>query len=302
MNQLVLIHQIEALKQEHNAIIFAHHYQLPDVQKIADVVGDSLMLSQEAAQTTADVIVYCGVQFMAEKAKEIAPQKTVLLPVIESGCPLADVITAASLKAFKATYSGVPIVCYSSASAAVKAECDITCTSLNAVDVIASLGASRVLFAQGEHLAEIVNAQLPQVEIISYRGYCPAHEQVESAEIVRLKSQQPNALVLVHPECNPNVLAHADFIGTRAQIVAYVSQSTNTAFIIGAELGMINSLQMDNPTKAFYPIASDFACADMKQISLQDIYDALKYQRYAITLSGKTARCYKRYNINSIGR
>lgn len=289
MNKKELINAIESMKQQHNAIILAHNYQLPEVQDIADIVGDSLMLSREAANTSANVIVFCGVHFMAESAKILSPDKTVLLPVLDAGCPMADMITVVALKTFKMSYPNVPIVCYVNSSAAVKAECDVTCTSSNARAVIESLAVSRVLFAPDRNLGQFINSQLPNVEVICYQGYCPVHEKVEATEIVNIKKQHPNVKVLLHPECNPNVLAHADFIGSTSQIINYVNQSPDPAFIIGTELGILHSLSRANPTKTFYPVASDFVCADMKKITLQDVFIALRDQQHVITIDEDTS-------------
>lgn len=279
-----MIEEIKRLKQDKNAVILAHNYQIPEVQDIADIVGDSLKLSQEAAETNADVIVFCGVHFMAESAKILSPHKKVLLPVMDAGCPMADMITADELEAFKAQYPGVPAVCYVNTSAAVKALCDVACTSSNAVKIVRGLGAKRILFLPDRNLAHYVQQQVPEVEIIPWDGFCITHERVEQAELMTLREKFPGLPILVHPECNPAVVAHADFVGSTSQIIKAVRESSAQEFIIGTEMGILHTLRQENPGKVFHLLSPALICYNMKKTSLEDVYLALRDDRHEITL------------------
>ncbi len=288
MSQQEMINEIIRLKSERNAIILAHNYQVPEVQDIADLVGDSLKLSQVAATTTADVIVFCGVHFMAESAKILSPLKKVLLPVIDAGCPMADMLTAEDLRQFKAQHPGVPVVCYVNSSAEVKAECDVTCTSSNALNVVKSLGVKEVLFAPDRNLGGYINSLLPDVNVITYDGFCITHERVTEKEILAVKEAKPDVKILVHPECNPDVFRHADYIGSTAQIIQYVKESDDQSFIIGTEMGILHALQKQNPEKTFYLLSPSLVCANMKKTSLKDVYLALKDDRHIIEVDEET--------------
>lgn len=288
MDQQQMINEIMRLKEERNAVILAHNYQVPEVQDIADIVGDSLKLSQEAADTTADVIVFCGVHFMAESAKILSPDKKVLLPVLDAGCPMADMITGEELRAFKAKHPGVPVVCYVNSSAEVKAECDVTCTSSNALNVVKSLNAKKVIFAPDRNLGSYIDSLLPEVEIINWDGFCITHERVNESEIIAVKEAMPDVKVLVHPECNPAVVQHADYTGSTAQIISYVKDSEDEAFIIGTEMGILHALKKQNPTKKFYMLSPSLICANMKKTSLKDVYLALKNDKHIIEVDEET--------------
>ncbi|MCK8059208.1 MULTISPECIES: quinolinate synthase NadA [unclassified Fusibacter] len=288
MDQQQMINEIMRLKEERNAVILAHNYQVPEVQDIADIVGDSLKLSQEAADTTADVIVFCGVHFMAESAKILSPAKKVLLPVLDAGCPMADMITGEELRAFKAKHPGVPVVCYVNSSAEVKAECDVTCTSSNALNVVKSLNAKKVIFAPDRNLGSYIDSLLPEVEIINWDGFCITHERVNESEIIAVKEAMPDVKVLVHPECNPAVVQHADYTGSTAQIISYVKGSEDEAFIIGTEMGILHALKKQNPTKKFYMLSPSLICANMKKTSLKDVYLALKNDKHIIEVDEET--------------
>lgn len=277
-----LVAEINRLKRERNAIILAHNYQVPEVQDVADIVGDSLKLSQEAANTDAEVIVFCGVHFMAESAKILSPDKKVLLPALDAGCPMADMITVEDLKALKEQHPGVPVVCYVNSSAEVKAECDVTCTSSNAVNVVKSLGVDKIIFAPDKNLGGYVQSLLPEVKIITFDGFCITHERVGEQEILAVKAAKPGVKILVHPECNEAVYRHADFIGSTAQIIEYVNQSEDQAFVIGTEMGILHALKKRNPGKTFYMLSPALICANMKKTSLKDVYLALRDDRHII--------------------
>lgn len=287
-DQDFLVQEISRLKKERNAIILAHNYQVPEVQDVADIVGDSLKLSQEAAATTADVIVFCGVHFMAESAKILSPTKKVLLPAIDAGCPMADMITVEDLRALKAEHPGVPVVCYVNSSAEVKAECDVTCTSSNAVNVVKALGAKKIIFAPDKNLGGYVQSLLPEIEIVCFDGFCITHERVGENEILMVKESKPGVKILVHPECNEAVYRHADFIGSTAQIIDYVNRSSDKEFIIGTEMGILHALQKNNPEKTFYMLSPSLICANMKKTSLTDVYLALRDDKHIIEVDDET--------------
>lgn len=279
-----IIEEIRRLKQLKNAVILAHNYQIPEIQDIADIVGDSLKLSQEAASTDADMIVFCGVHFMAESAKILSPEKKVLLPVLDAGCPMADMITAPELEAFKSKYPGIPVVCYVNTSAAVKALCDVACTSSNAVKIVRSLDAKKILFVPDRNLAHHVQNLVPEVEIISWEGFCITHERVELAELTALRMKHPGVPILVHPECNPVVTQLADFVGSTSQIINAVRESSGKEFIIGTEMGILHSLRKENPGKTFHLLSPALICYNMKKTGLMDVYLALKDERHEIML------------------
>jgi quinolinate synthase len=278
-----IIKRIAELKKKRNAVILAHVYQRGEVQDIADYVGDSLGLSRKAVDTDADVIVFCGVRFMAETASILNPEKTVLLPENEAGCPLADMATVEELREMKKKYPDAVVVSYINSSAAVKAASDICCTSANAVDVVNSVNAKKVLFLPDKNLGSFVASQTDK-EVILWDGYCYVHEKNITVEKIEdLKKKHPDALVLVHPECNQNVVNKADFAGSTSQMQSFAGNSDATEFIIGTENGLVYRLQKDNPDKKFYPV--DAVCKDMKLITLESVVVALKNMEYKVAVS-----------------
>lgn len=280
-----LLAEIKALKAERNAVILAHVYERLEVQDVADYRGDSLGLSQQAAATQADIIVFCGVHFMAETAKLLSPEKTVYLANPHAGCPMADMITPSQLLAFKAQYPNVPVVGYVNTSAAVKALCDCCCTSANAVEVVKSLNTERVLFVPDKHLGAYVQSKLPEVEIICWDGFCPAHLRIELDDLTALKTQHPKALVLVHPECDEPVKALADFVGSTTGILEQAAVCYADTFIICTEDGVAQRLTADFPHKNFYtPSRSQAMCPNMKMTRLENIKKALLGQVPAVEI------------------
>ena len=266
--------EILRLKKEREAIILAHNYQRPEVQDIADYVGDSLGLSQQAAATDAKVIVFCGVHFMAETAYILSPQKLVLLPDLRAGCPLADMITPDALKKMKAEYPGVPVVAYVNTSAAVKAESTVCSTSANSVQIVEYLESRRVIFVPDENLGKYV-ARKTNKEIILWKGKCPTHHKIKRESVLRLKKDHPQAKFVAHPECRQNVLELADKICGTSGMVKYVKQDPSREFIIGTELGIIHRLKRENPSKEFYAL-EEAICPNMKLITLDKVYRSLK--------------------------
>lgn len=285
MDKQTLISNIDRMKKEQNAVIVAHSYQVDDVQEVADVVGDSFALSQFCASNNADTIVFCGVHFMAESAKILSPEKTVLLPEINAGCPMADMVTAEALIEAKKKYPNAAVVCYINSSAEVKAECDICCTSSNALQVIRSIDKKDIIFVPDKNLGSYVAQMVPEKNIILWEGYCITHHKIKANEVLAAKELHPDAVLLVHPECQPEIAKLADFVGSTKQIIDYAKNSEQKKFIIGTEMGVLYQLKKDSPDKTFYLMSSGLICPNMKKTSLQSVHDALAYKRYEINLS-----------------
>jgi len=271
------------LKERH-ALLLAHNYQPGEIQDVADFVGDSLGLSLTAAQTDARVIVFCGVHFMAETAAILCPDKTVLLPRLDVGCYMAERISAAALKARKAQLPGVPVVSYVNSTAAVKAESDICCTSANVVKIVNSLTAPRVLLVPDRNLA-MYAARFTDKEVLSWEGCCNIHEALTREEVLAAKAAYPGAVFVAHPECRPEVLDLAEVVRSTTGMLSYVRQAEAREFIIGTEMGILHTLNKENPGKVFYSPSPNLVCPDMKRISLDDVVAALKERRHLITVS-----------------
>ena len=267
---LSLEKRILKLKREKNAVILAHNYQLGEVQDIADFVGDSLELSQNAAKTTADVIVFCGVHFMAETAAILCPDMTVLLPDTHAGCPMADMITAKQLKQRKDELPGATVVCYVNTTAEVKAESDICCTSANGVKVVESLDSEEILFVPDQYLGHYVSTKTDK-KMTFWPGYCPTHVRIQPKDIIRLKQEYPRAKVAVHPECRPEVIALADEVLSTGGMIRYARREDINKMIVGTEMGIIYRLRKENPGKRFIPVSEQAICPNMKLITLEKI-------------------------------
>ena len=282
MQRTELIEKINKLKKEKNAIVLAHTYQNIEIDEVADFSGDSLYLSQQAAKTDADVIVFAGVYFMAETAKILSPKKTVLLPNLNAGCAMADKINLEQLRAFKAQHKDIPVVCYVNSTAAVKSESDVCCTSANAINVVKSLNAKEVLFVPDQHLGSFVESQLDNVKVITYPGYCPVHHEITTKDIEEKKKLYPNAKVMVHPECPSDVVKMADFTGSTTGIIKTVKESNEKEFIIVTEKGVVDRLKRDCTDKKFILINEKAVCETMKLIHLEDILYTLENNKYEI--------------------
>ena len=270
------------LKRERNAVVLAHNYQTPEIfHCVADIVGDSLALAREAMKTDADVIVLAGVHFMAETAKLLNPDKTVLIPDLEAGCSLASSITAADVRLLRERYPGVPVVTYVNTSAAVKAESDICCTSGNARKVIESLGVGRVIMLPDEYLAQNVAAETG-VEIITWAGHCEVHERFTAAEIRELRAQHPGVIVLAHPECPPEVVAEADFAGSTAAMGSYVADRKPRRVVLVTECSMSDNVAIQHPDVEFVRPCN--LCPHMKRITLPKIRRALETMQEEVTI------------------
>lgn len=286
------IDAINRLKRKRDAVILAHNYQTPEIfHGVADIVGDSLTLAREAAKVEAKVIVQCGVHFMAETAKLLNPEKTVLIPDQEAGCSLASSITGADIRLLRQLYPDVPVVTYVNTSAEVKAESDICCTSSNAVRVVESLGADRVLFLPDEYLAKNVAAQT-KVEIIAWRGRCEVHERFSAEDIARLRSNHPGVVVLAHPECPPEVVAASDFAGSTAAMSDYVGTKKPPRVVLVTECSMSDNVAVQNPDVEF--IRPCNLCPHMKRITLPKIRKALETMTHEVTLDSATAERARR--------
>jgi quinolinate synthase len=275
------------LKNKKDALILAHNYQIGEVQDIADFVGDSLQLSIEASKTKNKIIVFCGVCFMAETAKILSPEKKVLLPDTNSGCPMADMITASQLGELKNKYPDAVVVCYVNSSAEVKALSDICCTSSNAIDIVKSIPKNkRVIFIPDKYLGSYVRSETKR-EMILWDGYCPVHVLINVKNIIQFKKEHLDAPVIAHPECTPDVLNMADRVTSTGGMVNYVKKSSKKEFIIGTEIGIIHRLQKENLNKIFYPASKQAICPDMKLINLEKLFWALEEEKYEVKLPEK---------------
>ena len=279
-----LIERIAKLRAERGAIILAHNYQLPEVQDIADFTGDSLELSRKAAATDAKMIVFCGVNFMAETAKILSPDKVVLIPDPGAGCPMADMITADGLREFKAKHPGLPVVAYVNTTAEVKAESDICCTSSNAVRVVESIDSDAVLFVTDKSLAAYVASKVSK-KVIPYSGFCPTHHRILAQDVINTKREHPNAVVVAHPECTLDVLKLADGIESTSGMLSYVRKSDAKEFIMCTERGLLHRLKLDNPDKTFYNPSPLNICPNMKKITLEKVLWSLEDMQHKIALS-----------------
>ncbi|MDR3113635.1 MAG: quinolinate synthase NadA [Endomicrobium sp.] len=279
------IERLNKLKKERNAVILAHIYQLSEIQDIADFVGDSLDLSRKAAKTDADVIVFCGVHFMAETAAILSPDKKVLIPDVQAGCPMADMIKPQGLLELKKQYDGAKAVAYVNTSAAVKAESDICCTSSNAVDIVNSVGSETIIFTPDRNLGNYVQKTSGR-KMILWNGFCPTHNNAIFPEnILQLKNEHPEAEVLVHPECRPEVVDLADCALSTGGMCRRVAQSQKREFIIGTESGILYRLKKDNPDKTFYHASPFAVCPNMKKITLAKVLDVLANMKNIVTIN-----------------
>ena len=283
-----LINRINELKKERKAVLVAHTYQRDEVQEIADMVGDSFALSKYCASIDTETIVFAGVHFMAESAKILSPRKTVLLPDRNAGCPMADMVTAEGLREFKKNYPNAAVVCYINSSAEVKAECDICCTSSNAVKVIKSLKEKEIIFVPDKNLGSYIAKMVPEKKMILWEGYCPTHHRIQPEDVIKARENHSDALVLIHPECKPEVFELADFVGSTKQIIDYATKSNNKKFIIGTEMGVLYSLKKNNPEKVFYMLSNGFICPNMKKTTIPSIYNSLNEMQYKIELDNDT--------------
>ena len=284
--------QIQNLKKEKKAIILAHNYQRPEIQDIADYVGDSIELSRKAMmEKDAELIVFCAVDFMAESAAVLNPAKKVLLPCTGARCPMAQMLTVEEIKRAKKQYPGAPVVLYVNTLAACKAEADICCTSANAVEVVNSLNADTVLFGPDSNLAQYVAEKTGKKIIpIPQNGFCPTHLLFQPEDVKVLKMEHPNAIVIVHPECSGEMRAVADFIGSTSKICKFAKESTAKEFIVGTEEGIMHRLRNENPTKIFYLAYDGAICPNMKLTTLERVYAALNEEKNLVVVPEAVAK------------
>ncbi len=281
--------KIRRLVEEKNAVILAHYYQRPEVQDIADFIGDSLELSRKAATTDADIIVFCGVRFMCETAKILSPHKKVLHPNPESGCPMADMVRADQVRDLRRKYPDAEFVAYINTTADVKAEVDICVTSANAPKIIKKLKSKKIVFLPDQALGEWISRQVPDKEFILWKGFCPPHFEFTAREVSKLKEKYPDAKVAVHPECHPKVIELADFVGSTSQIIKYATSVESRKVIVITEVGLKYTLQKINPYKEYiFPESMNYCgtvyCCTMKGITLPKVYETVKNETNEVLL------------------
>ena len=278
-----LSEDILKLKKEKNAIILAHLYQIPEIQEIADYVGDSYYLSQVARDAKEDLIIFCGVKFMAESAKVLSPEKTVILPAPNAGCPMADMAEVEDVEEMIKKYPDAFKVCYINSSYEVKALCDASVTSSSALNIIKNIPNKQILFLPDQNLGGYISEFFPEKEFILWRGFCPTHHRITAEDIIKAKEEHPNVKVLSHPECSKEVRDLSDYIGSTSGIINYATECEDKEFIIATEEGVLHQLKKKNPDKKFY-FPEVMVCPNMKKTSLQDVYDALDGKKEEVIL------------------
>ena len=275
--------EIRALLKERNAVMLAHNYQRDEVQEIADLTGDSLGLSIEAAKTAANVIVFCGVHFMAESAAILSPNKTVILPRMDAGCPMADMINAGQLRIEKEKRPGVPVVAYVNTTAEVKAESDICCTSANAVNVTNYVTGERVYMVPDRNLAHYVSLTAKK-KMEWWDGFCPTHERLKTEDVLKAKGENPEAVFVCHPECSPEVVKMADHVCSTSGMYKFAKETKAKTIIVGTEMGILYRLKKENPEKKFILPSKALICPNMKLITLEDVAESLREMKNVVTV------------------
>ena len=285
--------QIKQLKEEKNAIILAHYYVRPEVQEIADYIGDSFYLSKVAKELNNPIIVYCGVSFMGESGYLLNPDKKVLMPDVTADCPMAHMVTKEEVDKARRTYEDLAVVCYINSTAEIKSWSDVSVTSANAVQIVKNLPNKNILFIPDKNLGRYVKSQVPEKNITLVNGYCPIHQEIREEDIISLKRTYPEAEVLVHPECNEAVTKQADYIGSTTGIIKYAKHSSNKEFIVGTEVGVFHELQKQNPNKQFYFPEKTPICVDMKRITLEKILHVLETEDNQMRVSEEQSSAAK---------
>lgn len=274
--------EILKLKEEKNALIVAHLYQCDEIQEIADIVGDSYYLSKKAMESDKDLIIFCGVKFMAESAKILSPQKRVLIPVNNTTCPMADMALENKLKNLMDKHPNAKVVSYINSNLDIKALSHVSVTSSSAIDILNNMEEKEIIFLPDRNLGSYLAEQLPHKDFILYQGFCPTHEGIEKDEILELKSNYPYFPILVHPECSKEVRDLADFIGSTSELIDYSTKSNAEGFIVVTEEGVFYQMKKKNPNKKFIPTKSRMMCPNMKKISLESLYNCLKNEEYEV--------------------
>jgi len=282
--------KISDLKKVKNAVILAHNYQVEEVQLVADFLGDSLDLSRRAAEVKNDIIVFAGVKFMAETAKILSPRKKVLLPRLDAGCPMADMVTVDDLLELKQKHKNATVVTYVNSSVDIKAESDVCCTSANAVKLVKNLKAKEIIFIPDQNLGRFIQKRVPDKRIILFEGYCYVHNRIKTEEIEIMKKHYPQARIVVHPEVRMEVADLADEVLSTSQMLKYVTQSKDKQFIVGTEQGLLERMKRENPGKEFFPAFRPKICSNMKRTSLKDVFDSLNEEKYEIKIEKAIAR------------
>lgn len=281
--------EIQKLKEEKDAVILAHYYVRPEIQEIADYIGDSYFLSKKAVDLPHRTIVFCGVSFMGESAKLLNPLKTVLMPDAEADCPMAHMVLRETIEKAREQYEDLAVVCYINSTAEIKSWSDVSVTSANAVQIVKNLPNQNILFIPDRNLAHFVAEQVPEKQFVFNEGYCPIHENMRAEELRELKQQHPSAKILVHPECSQEVLALADYIGSTSGIIEYAKASRDKAFIIGTESGVRYALQQAREDAEFFFPRTEPICTDMKRITLDKVIDALRHGTYEVNMDNGQA-------------
>lgn len=274
---LSLKEEVEQLKKEKNAVILAHYYVPDDVQEVADYIGDSFYLSKVAASAKEETIVFCGVSFMGESAKMLSPDKTVLMPDMSADCPMAHMADAETIQKMRETYDDLAVVCYINSTAELKRYSDVCVTSSNAVKIVKNLPNKNIFFIPDRNLAHFIAEQVPEKHFIYNEGFCPTHERMQAEEVAELKEKYPEALVLAHPECNKELLALADYIGSTSGIIDFATESEKKEFIVCTEEGVLYKLQQNNPEKEFYFPSTIPTCPNMKKNTLEKVLEVLEH-------------------------
>ncbi|MBM4272749.1 MAG: quinolinate synthase NadA [Deltaproteobacteria bacterium] len=290
-----LVEKIDRFKRERNAVILVHNYQIPEVQDIADYVGDSLGLSIQASKTSADVIVFCGVYFMAETAKILSPEKIVLIPDRKAGCPMADMISADQLRKLKEEHPRAKVLCYVNTTAEVKSECDVCCTSGNAERIVleAFQDEDEIIFVPDQYLAEYISTKAGR-DFITWKGYCPTHVKILPEDIERKRDLHVNAEVIVHPECTPGVTRLADRVLSTEGMCRYAREADVQEFVVGTEVGILHRLKKENPDKYFYPASERAVCPNMKLTTLEKVLWSLEEMQHEVTVPPEIIQKAKR--------
>lgn len=282
-----LVEKINTIKKEKNILILAHYYQNKEIQEIADFVGDSYYLSKLAKDSNSNTILFCGVNFMAESAKILSPRKKILTPVLDAGCPMADMATADKLKEWKCKYPDYAVVTYINSSTSVKALSDVIVTSSNAEKIISKLNNDKILFLPDKNLGAYLSKKFPNKKFVLWPGYCPVHQDIDRLSIINLKEKHSNLKVFAHPECDDPILKEADFIGSTGEIIAQCKDIDDNNILIITEEGILHTLKKNSPDKNFLLPSNNLICENMKKISLDDVYSSLVNEDYEVTLSNE---------------
>lgn len=284
MEKEQLICAIQTLKKEKDAIILAHYYTDGEIQELADYVGDSYYLSKIAKEVPQKLIVFCGVLFMGESAKILSPYKTILMPEINADCPMAHMVTPAQIEYMKEKHKDLAVVCYINSTAEIKALSDVCVTSSNALKIVRNIKAPKIFFIPDENLGRYIAVQVPEKEFLFKKGFCPVHKSMTKEALMKEKTKYPHAQILVHPECTPDVVEMGDYVGSTSGIIEYATKNPHDTYIVCTEVGIEYPLKIANPNKVFHFVGDMRVCKNMKSITLEKLYEALRDEKYEITL------------------